>query len=298
MRMDHARPAIVSRRSAIAGFGALLTLPACTTRARQSPNWDPARIEARLNGRVGVSAVNLQTGHRLAYRGRERFAMCSTFKWALAAQLLWTAERGEATLAERLAYSPEDLVPYSPVTGSRVEQGFMTIEELCAAAVTISDNTAANLLLRRIGGPQGFTAFLRHMRDSVTRLDRVETALNENAPGDPRDTTTPGAMTSLMSRLLFGWQLSSASRGLLQGWMRSSTTGAKRLRAGLPPNWIVGDKTGTSLNGASNDVAFAVPARGKRPLLIACYIHAPDATDDARNMAHANIARQAASLLI
>lgn len=287
----------ISRRSAIAGACAFLTLPACTTRLRRPVSWDVRSIESILDGKVGVSAVNLANGRRLGYREHERFALCSTFKWALAAQVLLAIDRGKAALDEQVAYSREDIVPYSPVTGPAVANGILTLGELCAAAVTLSDNTAANLLLRKVGGPSAFTAFLRRSGDRTTRLDRIETELNENAFNDPRDTTTPLAMTGLMARLLFGGHLSVASRDLLRSWMQSSTTGMKRLRAGLPPSWVLGDKTGTSVNGASNDVAFALPAPGSRPLLIACYVNAPTATDNARNAAHEIIARQVASLL-
>ncbi|MDQ8756236.1 class A beta-lactamase [Sphingosinicella sp. LHD-64] len=284
----------LSRRSAMFGIGAFTILPVCTAAARAPAGWDLGRIEATLGGRIGVSAVNLQTHQSLAHREHDRFAMCSTFKWALAAQVLAEVDRGEADLEERLSYSQDDLVPYSPITGPRASHGFMTIGDLCAAAVTISDNTAANLLLRRFGGPIAFTAFLRRAGDDVTRLDRMETDLNENAAGDPRDTTTPAAMVGTMSRFLFGELLSTASRNLLRTLMQSSTTGTNRLRAGFPLGWTVGDKTGTSINGASNDVAFALPGNGSGPILIACYIDAPDATAEARNAAHEHIARKVA----
>jgi beta-lactamase class A len=278
-------------------MGAFALLSARTTPAEASADWTLADIEASLGGRIGASALDLQTGRVLAYREHERFAMCSTFKWALAAQVLAAVDRGEADLEDRLSYSVDDLVPYSPATGPRAAQGFMTIRELCVAAVTISDNTAANLLLRLTGGPSAFTAFLRRTGDGVTRLDRLETDLNENAPGDPRDTTTPAAMVGSMSRLLFGDQLSDGHSDLLRSWMESSTTGLNRLRAGLPADWTVGDKTGTSVNGASNDVAFATRGDEAGAILLACYINAPAATADACNAAHQSIARQVAHRL-
>src|SRR5690242_19507555 len=151
-------------------------------------------MEKSLGGRIGVSALDMGTGARLGHRGRERFAMCSSFKWLLAADVLAHAERGELKLDTAIAYSQKDLLGVAPVTRAHVGEGQLTIEALCAAAVKVSDNTAANLLLGQIGGPAGLTHFLRGIGDPVTRLDRTEPTLNANIPGDPRDTTMPDAM--------------------------------------------------------------------------------------------------------
>ena len=147
---------------------------------------------------------------------------------------------------------------------ANLERGRLPVERLCAAIVTVSDNSAANLLLARIGGPAGFTRFFRRCGDTVTRLDRMEPELNSNLPGDPRDTTTPGAMVGLMRGLLLGDVLAAPSRARLIGWMEGATTGLERLRAGLPSGWRVGDKTGNGANGAANDVAIAWPPAGGR----------------------------------
>jgi beta-lactamase class A len=169
----------------------------------------------------------------------------------------------------------------------------MTIEQAAEGAVVMSDNTCANLLLANIGGPQGLTQFLRSQGDNVTRLDRLEPGMNEVPPGDERDTTSPDAMVRTLHRLLLTDDvLNPASREKLIGWMVASPTGRQRLRAGLPSNWRVGDKTGT-WNGptnAANDVAVAWPP-GRAPILIACYLSASTVEPAARNAAHAEIAR-------
>jgi beta-lactamase class A len=283
----------ISRRSALAGIGAAALLAPGSLRAAGRGEPELERIEAELGGRLGVAAVDLKTGATLTHRANERFAMCSTFKWALAALVLADVDAGRAALGEPIRFTKADLLPHSPITKTKVTHGSMTLADLCAAAIEVSDNAAANLLLRRVGGPARLTAFLRRTGDPVTRLDRTETALNENLPGDPRDSTTPAAMVGSMRRILFGSVLASHSRGLLQGWMRSSTSGLDRLRAGLPVDWIAGDKAGTSGNGANNDVAFALPRPHARPILIASYIDAPMATAKAAAAAHAAIARQA-----
>jgi beta-lactamase class A len=223
--------------------------------------------------------------------------MCSTFKWVLAAFVLSQVEQDEMSLDERLSYGPDDLLDYAPVAKKYVDQGWLTVGALCSATVTLSDNTAANLLLHRLGGPSEFTAFLRQCGDNVTRLDRNEPDLNTNLPGDERDTTTPRAMAGTMERLLLGEEiLSPASRARLNGWLKETSTGLDRLRAGLPGDWIAGDKTGTGVNGAANDVAIAWPPN-RKPILIAAYLSDSDANPDALNTAHADIAGAVAAHL-
>ena len=171
----------------------------------------------------------------------------------------------------------------------------MTLAELCHAAITLSDNTAGNLLLDSFGGPAGLTAFARTLGDNITRLDRRETELNEAIPGDPRDTTTPAAMLDDMRRLLLDDVLSPASRQQLADWLLANTTGASRLRAGLPGDWRVGDKTGTSDNGASNDIAIAWPP-GRAPLLVTAYYAEATVPQETRNEVLAEVGRIAAGL--
>ncbi|WP_437963407.1 class A beta-lactamase [Sorangium sp. So ce260] len=250
-----------------------------------------ARIEAQLGGRLGVAALDTASGARIGHRAAERFAMCSTFKALLAASLLARVDQGQLTLDRRITYREADLLEHAPVTRARLAEGGLTVEELCAAAVETSDNTAANLLLAQIGGPAGLTAYVRSLGDQVTRLDRDEPALNANTPGDPRDTTTPDAMADTYRVLLVGDRaLRAASRARLAAWMVRSKTGLARLRAGLPSDWVVGDKTGTSGNGAANDVAVAWPP-SRAPIVIACFVDAPSASPDAWNAAHAEVAR-------
>src|SRR5262249_5430218 len=160
---------------------------------------------------------------------------------------------------DRVSYRETDLLEHAPETRAHVGEGAMSVDALARAAVVVSDNTAANLLLARVDGPAGFTRFGRSLGDAVTRLDRTEPALNANVPGAPRDTTSPRAMVGLMRALLCGEALSPSSRARLLGWLRACETGKERLRAGLPAEWVVGDKTGTGAAGALNDVAIATP---------------------------------------
>jgi len=281
----------MTRRAAIrAGGAALIAGLARIGIAAPTDARDRFRaLEAEIGGRLGVAAVDTATGRQVAYRGSERFAMCSTFKWLLAAAVLAEVDRGALSLDRRLPYGAANLLDVSPVTTSHVSEGSLPVEVLCEAAVTVSDNTAANLLLEAIGGPASLTAFLRRSGDHITRLDRSEPMLNTNYPHDPRDTTSPEAMIETMRRLLVADALSSRSKELLNGWLKGCRTGLTRLRAGLPGNWVVGDKTGTGDRGATNDNAIAWPP-GRAPVLIAAYLSGSGASQDALNVTHARIA--------
>jgi beta-lactamase class A len=245
-------------------------------------------MESDLGGRIGVAAIDTGSGARLAHRGDERFAMCSTFKWMLAAAVLAQQDHGGNILGQHLSYGPKDLLAHSPVTQEHVAEGSLRIAELCKAAVETSDNTAANTLLKFIGGPSALTRYLRAIGDHTTRLDRVELSLNTNLPGDPRDTTAPNAMIATMQTLLVGNALSATSREMLSTWLKNCQTGLQRLRAGLPPTWTAGDKTGTGEHGAVNDIAIVWPP-GRAPILIAAYLTDSHASPEALDAAHARI---------
>jgi beta-lactamase class A len=249
----------------------LTTASSCAPRERESRPADHfIALERSARGRIGVAALDTSTGECVGHRAGERFALCSTFKLVLVASVLSQVDRGEESLSRRVAYDEPDLLDYAPVTKERAREGAMTVEDLCAAAVEVSDNTAANLLLRETGGPEALTRFLRALGDRVTRLDRNEPSLNSNLPGDKRDTTSPAAMVETMRKLLMGDALSPESRRLLLKWMVACKTGGDRLRAGIPPAWRAGDKTGSGANGAANDIAILWPP-GRPPILAAVY---------------------------
>ncbi|CAL9521539.1 Beta-lactamase [Streptomyces sp. enrichment culture] len=231
-----------------------------------------ADLEREYGARVGVYAVATDTGATVVHRADERFAFCSTFKTLAAAAVLDRGPLGR--LDERITYTRDDLAAHSPVAEKHVATG-MTVRQLCDAAVRYSDNTAANLLLRDIGGPRGLTAYLRGLGDPVSRLDHYEPELNENPPGDPRDTTTPRAVAADHRALVLGDALPATERDLLKDWMVRNTTGDRRVRAGVPRDWTVGDKTGTAGWGRANDVAVLWPPRAA-PLVLAVLTDRPD----------------------
>jgi len=254
-----------------------------------SPN--PFRtIEQSIGGRVGVMALDTRSGHSLQSRPDERFPMCSTFKWLLAAAVLSRSDAGTFALEKSVSIEGVKPVAYSPVTSTRAPSGSFSVEELCIAAVEQSDNTAANLLLSMIDGPAGLTAFLRKVGDPTTRLDRNEPTLNDYIPGELRDTTTPRAMVSTLNTLLLGTALATPSRQRLIAWMKDCKTGLARLRAGLPTVWVTGDKTGTGDGGSVNDLAISWPP-GRPPILIACYLNGSKQSVDSLSAAHVRIAR-------
>ncbi|WLB54520.1 class A beta-lactamase [Bradyrhizobium sp. 521_C7_N1_3] len=260
----------MDRRSLLASFAWIAASPALAAEA-------PPELESyerETGGRIGVYAENLATGAKLAWRAEERFVMCSTFKASLAACVLARADRGEEQLAAMIPYGKADLLDYAPVAKQNLAAGAMSVTDMCKAIVELSDNTCANLLLARIGGPAALTAFWRSLGDTTSRLDHNEPELNRSPPGDPRDTTTPAAMAGNLKRLVVGEALSPASRTQLTEWMVGCKTGANRLRGGLPAGWKIGDKTGNNGKDASGDIAVAWPKldnKADEPILIAAY---------------------------
>jgi beta-lactamase class A len=255
-----------------------------------------AEIQARLGGRLGVYVLDTQSQLELACNAQERFAMCSTFKLLLAAAVLKRVDAGTLTLDRQLPVRPEDMLAYAPVTSTHVAAGWMSVRDLCAATIELSDNPAANILLSITDGPTGLTQFLRSIGDRITRLDRAEVELNSNIPGDSRDTTTPKAMVQTMERLLLGDVLSMQSRMQLTAWLRQSSTGVRRLRAGLPPDWRPGDKTGTGANSANNDVMIAWPP-GRSAVMAAVYMSESTQPTSALEQGHAAIGRLVAAAI-
>jgi beta-lactamase class A len=249
-----------------------------------------AAIETRIGGRIGVAALDTTNSKHVDYRADERFPMCSTFKFLAAAAVLKCVDEKKEKLERFVPYGAKEILEYAPVTKEHLKDGGMTLGALCAAAIEQSDNTAGNLLLNAIGGPAGLTNFVRTLGDKVTRLDRIEPDLNSAIPGDERDTTTPAAICSDMQRLLLGDALSEASRRQLEDWLQRNETGGPMIRAGVPKNWIIGDKTGRGSNGATNDIAIVRPP-GRAPILLAIYSVGSTAAPDDRVAAIAEVAK-------
>lgn len=245
-------------------------------------------------GRLGAAIFDAQSGALFGHRLDERFGMCSTFKLPLAAMVLHAAEGGRLALDTELPYTAADLVPHAPITEQYLNRGSMPVVELARAAQIQSDNLAANLLLRQLGGPVGFTEWCRQLGDTQTRLDREEPELNLVSPGDHRDTTTPRAFARLVSKFFEQGVLSHSSQTSLREWMTATHTGARRLRAGFPSSWHAGDKTGTNTGpdviNRYNDVA-CVWVTNRAPLVVACFFEGPVQTSEVRAADEAILSR-------
>jgi len=285
---------MITRRNVAVGVGAAVLAGLGPLSAVAAPSDDLSaefqRLEAAIQGRLGVAVLDTATGSRFSQRGDERFPMCSTFKLLACGAVLARVDAGQEDLDRRIKFEASDLVTYSPVTKDRVGGEGMTLAEICKAGLTQSDNTAANLILSSLGGPPAVTAFARSLGDSVTRLDRIETALNEATPGDVRDTTTPDAMAANLRALVVEDRLTARSRDQLTQWLEANQTGAAKLRAGLPADWRVGDKTGGGDYGSTNDVAVIWPP-ARKPLIVAVYLTQTKASFDDRNATIAAVGR-------
>ncbi|HEX4735989.1 MAG TPA: class A beta-lactamase [Allosphingosinicella sp.] len=290
---------MVARREFLVGaaafMGAAAVVKAAPSRARSQAFSleEPIRaLEHRSGGRLGIALLDTGSGSRFAWRADERFPLCSTFKFLLAADLLHRVDAGQERLDRRLPIRAVSL-GNSDFTKSRVGRD-ASIRELCQAIIEISDNEAANLLLRQIGGPAGLTRFTRTIGDSVTRLDRFETMMSDATPGDRRDTSSPNAMVANFERILLGGVLRPASRATLTDWLVGVRTGETRLKAGLPLAWRIGHKTGTGSHGTANDVAIVWPGR-RPPFILATYLTRSTLGDEGRNAVLADVARAVAA---
>lgn len=254
-----------------------------------------AELERVSRGRLGVTLLDTGNGQTSSYRGDERFLMLSSFKTLAAAYVLARSDKGEDQLNRRVPITEADLLDYAPITRLHIGQQGMTLAELCHATITTSDNTAANLILRSYGGPQALTRFLRSLGDNVTRHDRYEPALNQMSPVEPMDTTSPNAMSNTLNTLLFGTALKSESRQLLWSWLVANTTGDRRLRASVPSDWIVGEKTGTARIGA-NDVGF-LQAPSSSAVIVSVYLETDALAAPERDQIIAEVGRRVAEVI-
>lgn len=248
------------------------------------------RIADELGARVGFSAYDVESDQHWEYHADQRFAMSSTFKTLACAALLQRVDAGQENLDRKVSFSESDLVTYSPVTEKYTGGQALSLSDLCEAALTMSDNTAANLILRVLGGPAQVTSFARGLGDGVTRLDRWETELNEAAPGDQRDTTTPNAMVKNLQSLLLGDALSVKSRDQLRDWLERNQVADGLFRAVVPEGWIVADRTGAGGFGSRSITAIIWPPE-RQPIIVALYLTETEASFSKRNDAIAEIGR-------
>jgi beta-lactamase class A len=289
---------IISRRVALGGFLAAALTP--TAFAKHEPNKLAQAhsalksVERSTGGHLGVAARDAGHTFRIAYNADRPFPLCSTFKFLAVTMMLKRIDDKADKLDRMVAYGQADLLEYAPIARQHVGERAMPVSELCAAAIEYSDNTAANLLLREMGGPPALTRFARSLDDAVTSLDRNEPALNDAKFGDERDTTTPEAMLGDMERILLGDELKPQSRMQLEAWLVGNTTGGQRLRAGLPSDWQVGDKTGSG-ETTSNDIAIIRPP-GRKPILAAVYLTGTKVDAAGRDKAIADVGRVIAEL--
>ncbi|MEU6700911.1 class A beta-lactamase [Pseudonocardia sp. NPDC046786] len=273
----------LSRRSLLAaGLGTALAggIVSCTAAPPAPAPTGPVPglpdLEREFGRRIGVHALDIGTGAAVGHRDGERFLMCSVVKALTAAFVLHRSVQEPGLLARPVRWDRADLLEYAPVTERHLATG-LTVEQLCDAAVTVSDNTAQNLLLRQVGPPAELTGWLRGLGDDVTRADRTETALNER-DGD-LDTSTPAALAATLRVLTTGDALPGAQRDRLLGWLRANTTGDRQIRAGVPAGWQVGDKTGSGPLGERNDSGVLFPPQGA-PVVLTVFTVPDDPDED------------------
>jgi beta-lactamase class A/beta-lactamase class A CARB-5 len=281
-----------SGRTARRLFAALLLWALCQHPANADPVLDALQsIEEELDARVGFFGRDLNTEETLAYGADYRFPLNSVFKLFACGALLLEVDKGASRLTDSVDVRDYPLVSYSPAVEKSVSAGHfeMTLGDACSMMLSVSDNTAANIVLAEIGGPEGFTAFMRSIGDDVTRLDRWEPELNEALPGDPRDTTTPHAIADSLETLLLGDVLSVASRAILREWLSRHSVADDLFRAALPPSWSIEDRTGAGGYGSRAIIAIIYPPE-RKPVIAALFMRDTTANFARRNAAAARVA--------
>ncbi len=273
--------------AALSGGG---PLTAHAQQKNKGPATGWAALETTSAGRLGVAVLDTAGGTLQGHRLDERFPLCSTFKWLAGALVLNRVDAGQEQLDRRIHFGRDVLLPHSPVTQLHAGGAGLTVGELCEATITTSDNAAANLLLDTFGGPAAITRYARTLGDTTTRLDRREPELNQAAPGDPRDTTTPRGMATALRTALLGDALSATGRAQLVRWMQATRTNGQRLGANLPAGWVLGSKTGTGARGTTNDVGVYWPP-GRPPVVVVAMLTQTTAPEAVRNGALAGVAR-------
>ncbi len=276
-----------------------------TISAYSQPNLFQTQLEAleeKSGGSLHACLVDVNTGRTWAFQGDSPSLMCSTFKALAVAAVLSRVDHGEDSLDRKVHFGRRDLLSYAPTTSRFVGQGWMTLQALCEAAVTESDNTAANLILASIGGPRGFTHFCRRIGDPFSRLDRNEPGLNATSTM-AFNCTTAVWMARDLKNVIFGDVLSPEGRELLKAWMLRCQTGRTSIRAGVPSSWKIGDKTGsggTRLGEGDysqlNDIAFALPT-DHGPVVITGYLSTSKLHGGARQAILADLGRIAAMVI-
>jgi beta-lactamase class A len=279
---------MIDRREFALGVGASLLLASCAS--AQAAKFDPVTrlraLEKSVRGRLGAFVLDTGSGRSFGWRADERFCLCSTFKLSLAAMALREADAGRLNLNEALTFGQADMVAYSPVVERNLAKGSLPVLALAEAAQIVSDNAAANVLMRRLGGPDALTQFWRDIGDDTSRLDGYEPDINVIPPGTQENSTTPRAMAETVRRIVLGDVLSVTSRDRLRGWMAATDSGLNRIRAGIPAGWRGLDKTGTGMRpgvgNKTNDVAVLIPPGGASPLIVTGYLENPSFSEKTR----------------
>ncbi len=285
----------LQRRAVLLGVPALLSTPAL---ARASALDPIIEYERASGGHIGIYAENISTNARFGWRDQDRFVMCSTVKASLVALTLARVDRGQENLEDVIDYGTADVGDlWAPVARANLGKGALSVRDMCKAAIEVSDSACTNLLLRRAGGPAAMTSFWRTVGDEVTRLDHLEPFLNRTPPDGLQDTTTPAAMAGNLRKFVLGNVLSRRSRARLAEWLIGCRTGGNRLRAGLPSNWVTGDKTGRNDRDAAGDIAISWPAPGT-PIIVCAYTRGGTPTDAQFDAAFAGVGRLVASALV
>lgn len=237
-----------------------------------------AAIAEGSKGRIGVFAMDLQSGETLSVLGDQRFPMASTSKIAIAATYLEGVDQGRWSLTSEFPLlHPLRSAKFSSAIAPVRKGDYLTAHELIDLMITRSSNPATDALLRVVGGPAAVNDWMRRagvteftLSRDIATLVRDDGEYDPAAIIDPRDSATPRAMVQLMSGIWQGRWLSASSNRVIISAMERCRTGTRRIPARMPSYVTVAHKTG-SLNNTSSDIGMLTGPDG-RTIAVAIYV--------------------------
>jgi beta-lactamase class A len=273
---------------------ALLSLPGCSKAGPSTTDLSAQQSERRndrleqqikeiaadAKGHVGVAAVLVESGETIAsLNSHDHFPMQSVYKLPISMAVMAQVDQGKLTLDQKVRVTKEDYVPrlaYSPIRDKFPNGTELTVDELLRFALSESDGTASDVLLRLAGGPTSVQMYVTDLPVADMIVLNTEKELAADWQAQYRNSATPDSGVALLRALSEKRGLSEPSQALLLKYMIESAPGANRLKGLLPPGTIVAHKTGTSgtnqgITAATNDIGLITLPGGKH-LAIAVFV--------------------------
>ena len=256
------------------------------------------RIASAAKGRVGVAALVLETSEAVSLNPHDHFPMQSVYKLPISMAVMKQVDEGKVKLDQKVRVTKADFVSrgqHSPIRDQNPDGVELSVNELLRFAISESDGTASDVLMKLAGGPEAVQAYLTELKITEMIVLNTEQELGQNETPQYRNWASPEGAVALLRALYERRGISESAQGLLLKLMTDSTPGAKRLKGLLPAGTIVAHKTGTSgsqngITAATNDMGIITLPNG-RHLAIAVFVSDSAADETTREGVIAKVAR-------